>query len=179
MSKPKKTLTHILWAVFWVAVGIVWIMANRGLIHVNFSWGRDWPVIFIIIGISMFFNLITGSLKVKKKCSVTFNSIDKKNKTGKAKWLKIRVYDNNDVNPKVKVTIPISVIKSAIKIGGKFNVSIPEKAKDKMSEKGIDFNTDLFENIDELFDELAVNGRYNIVDVVDEDEGEKVEIYVE
>ena len=46
-----------------------------------------------------------------------------------------------------------------------------------MAEKNVDFDSDLFDNIDELFDEFAVNGRYEIINVVDD--GDRVEIYVE
>jgi len=177
MSKSNKTFTRILWALFWIAVGILWLMSNRGILPFNFNWGEDWPIIFVVIGVAMLFNLITCSLKTKKECSFSFDSSTGKTKSGKAKWLKIRVYENNDDNPKVKITLPISVIKSAVKIGGKFNFSIPEKVREKMAEKNVDFDADLFDNIDEMFDEFAVNGRYEIINVVDD--GDRVEIYVE
>ena len=97
----------------------------------------------------------------------------------KAKWLKIRVYKNSSEKPEVKVSVPIAVAKLATKIGGKFHVSIPKKAKEKMEEKGIDLDPETFENIDKLFDELAVNGRFDLVNVIDEEDGERVEIFVE
>jgi len=81
--------------------------------------------------------------------------------------------------PKVKINLPISVIKSAVKIGGKFNLSIPESAKEKMAEKGINLDAEMFENIDEMFNQFAQNGKYKIIDVVDEEEGSHVEIYIE
>ncbi len=97
----------------------------------------------------------------------------------KAKWLKIRVYENNSEKPKVKVSVPIAVAKLATKIGGKFKISMPEKAREKMEEKGINLDAETFENIDKLFDELAINGRFDLVNVVDEEDGDRVEIYVE
>ena len=97
----------------------------------------------------------------------------------KAKWLKIRVYENNSEKPKVKVSVPIAVAKLATKIGGKFKISMPKKAREKMEEKGINLDAETFENIDKLFDELAVNGRFDLVNVVDEEDGDRVEIYVE
>ena len=48
-----------------------------------------------------------------------------------------------------------------------------------MEEKGIDLDPETFENIDKLFDELAVNGRFDLVNIVDEEDGERVEIFVE
>ena len=97
----------------------------------------------------------------------------------KAKWLKIRVYENNSEKPKVKVSVPIAVAKLATKIGGKFKISMPKKAREKMEEKGINLDAETFENIDKLFDELSVNGRFDLVNVVDEEDGDRVEIYVE
>jgi len=177
MYKSKKTFTHILWALFWITIGIFWIMSNRGIISINFNWSSDWPIFIVFIGVAMLFDLITCSFKAKKSCNLSFDSSTGKTKSGKAKWLKIRVYENYDEDPKVKITLPISVIKSAVKIGGKFNFSIPEKVKEKLAEKNVDFDSDLFDNIDEMFDEFAVNGRYEIINVVDD--GDRVEIYVE
>ena len=97
----------------------------------------------------------------------------------KAKWLKIRVYENNCEKPNVKVSVPIAVAKLATKIGGKFKISMPKKAREKMEEKGINLDAETFENIDKLFDELSVNGRFDLVNVVDEEDGDRVEIYVE
>ncbi len=97
----------------------------------------------------------------------------------KAKWLKIRVYENNSEKPKVKVAVPLAVAKLAAKIGGKFKVSMPKKAREKMEEEGINLDAETFENIDKLFDELSVNGRFDLVNVVDEENGDRVEIYVE
>ena len=178
----SKNNKKILWAFIWIAIGVIWIMANYGILPISFTWSKDWPVIFIIIGIATLCKLITCRVSAEKKrsCTVNYgNNVGSKSAGGRAKWLKIRVYEDDAETPKVKVTLPLSVIRSAIKIGGKFNVSMPESAKEKMAEKGINFNAEMFENIDELFDELAVNGRYDIVNVVDEDEGERVEVFVE
>ena len=97
----------------------------------------------------------------------------------KARWLKIRVYEGNPAQPKVKVTVPISLAKIAAKLGGKFQMAIPDEARQRMSDKGIQLDAETFEKIDELFEELAVNGRFDLVKVQDEEDGDKVEIYVE
>ena len=181
----KENNKKILWAFIWIAIGVVWIMGNHGKLPISFNWSKDWPVIFIIIGLATFFKLITCSLKTEKKGSCTINLGNSKNKTdfknsgNKAEWLKIRVYEDNKEIPKVKINLPISVIKTAVKIGGKFNLSIPENAKMKMAENGVELNAEMFENIDELFNQFAKNGKYKIIDVVDKEEETRVEVYVE
>jgi len=97
----------------------------------------------------------------------------------KAKWLKIRIYENNNPKPNVNVSVPLSVAKLAAKIGGKFKISMPENAKEMMKEKGFELNTETFENIDELFDELAIDGRFDLINVVDEKSRTRIEIFVE
>ena len=98
-------------------------------------------------------------------------------KPKKARFLKIRIYEGQRDKPKVKVTVPVSVAKLAAKLGGKFQMAIPEEAKKKMREKGVELNQETFENLDELFEELAVNGRYDLVHVEDGDD--LVKIYIE
>ena len=95
----------------------------------------------------------------------------------KARFLKIRIFVGDQDKPKVKVTVPVSVAKLAAKLGGKFQMAIPEEAKEKMREKGVELNEETFENLDELFEELAVNGRYDLVHVEDGDD--LVKIYIE
>jgi|GEM_PF-328152 len=186
MSKNKNNKGNkILWAFIWIAVGILWMLSNYGKLPFSFAWQRDWPIVFIIIGLAMLLKLITYKVGYKKKkcCTVDIGNVEDAEEAkivgGKAKWLKIRVYKTGDEKPEVKVTMPISVIKAAVKLGGKFNMSIPDSAREKMEEKGINLDAETFENIDELFDELAVNGRFDIINVVDEENGERVEIYVE
>ena len=48
-----------------------------------------------------------------------------------------------------------------------------------MAEKGVNLDAEMFENIDEMFNQFAKNGKYKIIDVVDEEEGSHVEIYIE
>jgi hypothetical protein len=103
--------------------------------------------------------------------------VDREEKPKKGRFLKIRIYEGDQDNPKVKVTVPISVAKLAAKLGGKFQMSIPDEAKQKMKEKGVELDEETFEHIDELFDELAVNGRYDLVHVEDGDD--RVQIYIE
>lgn len=98
---------------------------------------------------------------------------------GKAHWLKVRVFDKDSEKPKVRVTVPLSILKIAGKLGGKFSVMMPEEAKSQMEAKGIKLDSESLENIEQLFDELAVNGRYQLVNVEDDEDGQRVEVYID
>ncbi len=98
---------------------------------------------------------------------------------GRAHWLKVRVFDKGSDKAKVRVTVPLSLLKIAGRLGGKFSVMMPEEAKRQMAEKGIKLDAESFEDIEQLFDQFAVNGQYKMVDVEDDESGEKVEVYVE
>ncbi len=104
-----------------------------------------------------------------------FNDIAKK---GRSRWLKVRVYDRDSNRPKVKVNVPLALLKIGARIGAKFNITLPEEAKRTMHEKGVDLS-DLkdLEKLEEVIDSLASQGPFRLVDV--EEEGEKVEVYIE
>jgi len=98
---------------------------------------------------------------------------------GRAHWLKVRVFQKGSEKPKVRVTVPLSLLKIATKLGGKFQMMMPEQAKAQMEAKGIRLDAESFEDIEKLFDQFAVNGRYQMVDVEDDETGDRVEVYVE
>ena len=104
-----------------------------------------------------------------------FNDIAKK---GRSRWLKVRVYDRDSSRPKVKVNVPLALLKIGARIGAKFNITLPEEAKRTMHEKGVDLS-DLkdLEKLEEVIDSLASQGPFKLVDV--EEENEKVEVYIE
>ena len=103
------------------------------------------------------------------------NSIAKK---GKAKWLKVRVYDKDSERTRVKVNVPLALVKIGAKIGARFSMKLPEEARLKMEEKGIDLS-DLrdIEKLELLVDSLAEEGPFKLVDVEEEDE--RVEVFIE
>jgi len=94
----------------------------------------------------------------------------------KTRWLKVKVIENG--TQKVNVKIPFSLIKIAAKLGGKLNISLPEKVKVKLSEKGVNLD-DLAkgENIDELLCELEKEAPFELVDV--EEDNERVTVTIE
>lgn len=96
---------------------------------------------------------------------------------GKAKWLRVRVYEKDKETPTVKINLPLSLIKLMTKIG-KFKFGIPSKVHDRLKEEGIELTKEGLENLDKLIEEMGSGGRLTLVDVEEED-GEKVEIYIE
>ncbi|MDN5304769.1 MAG: hypothetical protein PWP46_1655 [Fusobacteriaceae bacterium] len=86
------------------------------------------------------------------------------NEKGKrAKWLKIFIIDT-EKDAKVKVNLPIGLLKTGVKIGTKFSKEFREALE------GVD--------LDDIFEEIKKGAKGKIVDI--EAEGNKrVEVYVE
>ncbi len=80
------------------------------------------------------------------------------------KFLKVRVYDHGSGSAKVNVTIPVALVKWGLQF-------VPESAQMKLNEHKISFE-DL---------ERALNSGFSgkLVDVEDEEKGERVEVYLE
>jgi hypothetical protein len=83
-----------------------------------------------------------------------------KSPTG-AKWFRIRVTDMATGKAKVNVNLPIGLVSVGVKIAGKF---APE--------------TDTLE-VQQIIEAIRSGAQGKIIDVMDEDDGEHVEIYVE
>jgi len=80
---------------------------------------------------------------------------------GNARWLRVRVTDTGTGRAKATVQIPLSLMDAGMKIGAHF---APEVA-------GVD--------MDEVMDALRTGMTGKIIDVMDEEDGEHVEIFVE
>ena len=80
---------------------------------------------------------------------------------GVARWLRIRVTDTRTGRSKASVQIPLALVDAGMKIGAHFAPEV----------EGVDMS-----NVMEAL-RAGVTGK--IIDVVDEDDGEHVEIYVE
>jgi hypothetical protein len=78
-----------------------------------------------------------------------------------AKWLRVRVTDVDSGRSKATVQIPISLMEAGMKIGAHFAPEID----------GV--------NMDQLMDALRAGTTGKIIDVVDDEDGEHVEIFVE
>ena len=78
-----------------------------------------------------------------------------------AKWLRVRVTDVASGRSKATVQIPISLMEAGMKIGAHFAPEID----------GV--------NMDQLMEALRLGTTGKIIDVVDDEDGEHVEIFVE
>lgn len=77
------------------------------------------------------------------------------------RWLRVRVTDTNTGKVRVNVRLPLSVVSSGIKMGMKFAPQV----------EGLDVN--------QLMEVIQSGEQGQIVDVVDEEDGEHVEVYVD
>jgi len=80
---------------------------------------------------------------------------------GSAKQFRVRVTDLTSGRNKVNINIPMSLVNVGLKMGARFAPDI----------EGINF--------DEIVAAIKSGSQGKIVDVVDEEDGERVEIYVE
>jgi len=78
-----------------------------------------------------------------------------------ARWLRVRVTDYHSGRAKVNVNLPLSLLNVALKF-------VP---KDELDLQGIDLNA--------IVEAIKEGAQGKLVEVVDEDEGSKVEIVVE
>ena len=77
------------------------------------------------------------------------------------RWLKVQVTDLASGKRKVNVTIPMGLVDAGVKVGARFAPEV----------EGM--------NLDELLNTLDQGAYGRIVDVTDEEGGERVEIFVE
>ena len=106
--------------------------------------------------------------------------------TKRAKWLRIRVYEGGAEKPTVNINLPLGLLKILLKMGGKFmggklTDKIPNSVRERLEQQGIPLNIDVLtpEQVDQLMSALTEEGPLKLVDVDDEESGEKVEITIE
>ncbi|NLG83138.1 MAG: hypothetical protein GX493_00710 [Firmicutes bacterium] len=99
---------------------------------------------------------------------------------GKARFFRVRVYGEGEKVPKVNVNIPLGLIKAVSKFANLGMAFIPEEARRKMEDKGIDLSQlDLAELLAQSDQGLAEEKLVD-VDIDDPEEGKmRVEVYVE
>lgn len=102
-----------------------------------------------------------------------------KENSERARFLKVRVYEQTKEKPRVRVDIPIGALKFFLKLGAKFQRLAPEGFK--MNIKGKEISLDEFtpEMIDDILCELGEGGRFSLVEVDDTEKNERVEVYIE
>lgn len=82
-------------------------------------------------------------------------------KSGEAKWLRVRVTESATGRVTVNVNIPIGLVNVGLRMGARF---VPDM-------EGFE--------LEELSEALRQGLTGKVVDIVDEDEGQRVEIFVE
>jgi hypothetical protein len=80
---------------------------------------------------------------------------------GESRWLRVRITDLNSGKASVNVNLPLGLVNVGLKMGARF---IPNM-------EGI--------RVEELAEALRQGMTGKIIDVVDEEEGQRVEVYVE
>jgi DUF4097 and DUF4098 domain-containing protein YvlB len=81
---------------------------------------------------------------------------------GGAQWLRIRVSDLNSGKETVRVSLPIGLVNIGMKMGARFVPEIEEEAV-----------------MEDLAEALTQGMAGKIIDIVDEEDGERVEIFIE
>jgi len=82
-------------------------------------------------------------------------------KGGKARWFRVRVTDTKTGKKKVNINIPIGLAKMGMRTAAQFSSHVPDI------------------NIKKVISAIESDLRGHIVDVEDDEGGERVEIYVE
>jgi hypothetical protein len=77
------------------------------------------------------------------------------------RWFRVRVTDTKTGKNKVSVNIPMGLVNVGMKMGARFSPEL----------EGMDFN--------EIAEIIKGGGQGKVMDVIDEEEGERVEIFVE
>lgn len=82
-------------------------------------------------------------------------------KSGKTRWFRVLVTDTKSDKVRVSVRLPLSLVKWGMKVGGQFSPEV----------KGID--------LDELSEIINSETDGKLVEVLDEEDGEHVQIFIE
>jgi len=82
-------------------------------------------------------------------------------KSGKTRWFRVLVTDTTSDKVRVSVRLPLSLVKWGMKVGGQFSPEV----------KGIDF--------DELSEIINAETDGKLIEVMDEEDGEHVQIFIE
>ncbi len=77
------------------------------------------------------------------------------------RWFRVRVTDNDSGKVRVNIRLPVSVLSAGMKMGARFSPEI----------EGLD--------VEQLLSVIRSGETGQIVDVLDEEDGEHVEVYIE
>lgn len=80
---------------------------------------------------------------------------------GPARWMRVRVTDTRTGKARVNVRMPVSLISSGVKMGARFSPEV----------EGLD--------VDQLLEFINSGGMGQVVDVMDDKDGEHIEVFIE
>lgn len=110
---------------------------------------------------------VDEGLKLLEALEPAAGEFEPESPQARAKWLRIRITERGKDKPKVMVNLPMGLVDWALKTGSKF-ASLGGVDIDEM---GVDLN--------QLRVALVQGGKGKIVDVADDDEGQRIEIVME
>lgn len=100
--------------------------------------------------------LLAALAESRKTPSVTLGGAG-----GEARWFRVRVSDLTTGKPKVNVNLPMGLVNVGIKMGARFAPGLEA------------------EQMEALAEALRSGATGKVIDVTDEDDGERVEIFIE
>ncbi len=172
MSKQRAS-RGLVWAVLWILVGVAWLLSNRGIIpHNLLAWERDWPLVFVVIGAVMVWNIMTRRTAAPAICET-------EPAPARAGGRRLRVMVTESGTSRVNITVPLSVASAVLKLGGYVSVHLPESARASLREKGLDFEQMPAEQLVEALRACAADGPVELVNVVDDTDDTCVRISIE
>jgi DUF4097 and DUF4098 domain-containing protein YvlB len=98
------------------------------------------------------------------EASRLLDALGEESGSGRAKFLKVKVFDRSSSEPKVNVTLPVSIVRWGMQF-------VPDEAREKMNERNIDF--------DRITDALEHDFIGKLIEVEGEKDHERVEVYLE
>ncbi|MEO8083368.1 MAG: hypothetical protein ABI780_06060 [Ardenticatenales bacterium] len=93
-------------------------------------------------------------------------AVDADGGAGRARWFKVRVTDAATGRDRVNVTLPLGLVNYGLKLGRRFAPRIDAEGLGHV-------------DLDDVADAIASGAIGRIVEVYDEDEGHRVEVFVE
>ena len=182
MASSRSSQTA-LWGLFWIFIGLLVLAHNYEYISFDLTWDRDWPLIFVLIGVMFLLRGVGRSRRHRDRDEWRDENsgvVAVGGSSGARKrMLKVRVFESDSAEPKVRVNVPLSVVKLGMKMSGACHNALPDEVQEKLRDKGIQFDREMFDNIDTALDELEEGGRIDVVDVFDAEDGERVHVYIE
>ena len=182
----KRTPRPVCFPLALLIVGLwIWLshLSHRYEGFADFSFQKNWPLLMIIVGIYIAFYLSLRSKRDKRSrhteihietggkrredrnADAADEDIADAEVVGEeARVLKVRVWEKGSEDPKVKVNIPVRLVKWAVNM-------MPESAREKMREKNVD--------PDIITEAIEKNMRGTVVNIDEGPNGDRILVTLE